>query len=149
MPTFIESIEAVGNTWVDILNGLGAFHEKSVATGELLAQRMVDTRNEIQSGLRPLGDSVDSVGTVAIETNEIVESIRTQDRESKEGVRDPIRVLQSRFRRVVPLTQHPTARHQLPAVPPATVEVAVPNPRNTDYSRSACPCQYLCTWPLF
>ena len=85
MPTFSESIEAVGNTLVDILNGLETFHERSVATGELLAQRMVDTRNEIQSGLRPLRDLV---VTVTTETNEIVESIRTPARESKEGVRD-------------------------------------------------------------
>ena len=90
MPTFIESIEVVSNTWVDILNRLETFHERSVATRELLAQRMADTRNEIESGLQPLGDLVDSVGTVTIETNEVVESIRTQARESKEGVREKI-----------------------------------------------------------
>ena len=37
-------------------------------------------------------------------------------------------MLQSGFRRLVPLTRHPTARHQLPAVPPATVGVTVPAP---------------------
>ena len=86
----VDAADRIGNTLVDILNGLETFHGRSVATSELLAQRMVNTRNEIQSGLRLFGDLVNSVGAVAIETNEIVESIRTPARESKEGVREKI-----------------------------------------------------------
>ena len=103
------------------------FHERSVATGELLAQCMADTRNEIQSRLRPLGDLVDSVGTVAIETNEGVESIRTQARESKEGVRDQIRVLQSGFRRLAPSTR-PIHESVVPVQPAEIIGPSVPTP---------------------
>ena len=71
---------------------------------------MTDTRNEIESGLRPLGDLVNSVGTVAIETNAVVESIRDQASESKEGVRAQIQVFQSGFRQLVPRHDQSTNR---------------------------------------
>lgn len=46
----------------------------------------------------------------ARQLEEVVESIRTHARESKEGVRDQIRVLQSGFRQLVPRHDQSTDR---------------------------------------
>lgn len=175
MPTFRESIEAFGNTLAEIGHGLQVFHERSAATGDALVEHMTDTRNEIESGLQAVSEASvatrgvlaqhmkaprneiesglrplsDLVVTVTTETNEVVESIRTQVRESKEGVRDQIRVLQSEFRQLVPSTQHPTVRTQLPAVPPATVEVAVPVPETRTIQDSPAPVDISALVPYF
>ena len=81
------------------------------------------------------------VDTVATETNEVVESIR----EVCDGIRDQIEVLNSGFRQLAPSTQHPT----LPAVPPATVEVAVPAPETRTIQGPPAPVDISALVPLF
>ena len=94
-----------------------------------MSQRLVDTRTGIEVALRPLGDIVSSVDTVATGTRSVVDSIESSAQDAQRSVRDQIAVLNSGFRRLVPSTR-PIHGPPVPTEP-VTVEVATPRAPET------------------
>ena len=83
----------------------------------------------IEVALRPLGDIVSSVDTVATGTRSVVDSIESSAQDAQRSVRDQIAVLNSGFRRLVPSTR-PIHGPPVPTEP-VTVQVATPRAPET------------------